>query len=347
MVPDILLSYFAANPMPTMWSVDRALEGSPVRETLQKYLEAIDHTLIEVKMTEPMFLFFNERVETPKRIHRARIEIFREEIESEITSLRLSRLRSRTGDDRPFPYDHPALQGTKLDCNGLVDLNRMLDPHGRRLLKNGFEFCVCLSLPGLNSMAWVEDVLLGLPGDSRRLVRLDPLLIQPTDGVSGMKHKMWVYGTTLGWEEIATLSEPAHGRWMPHPLTTGAVAFTDYVWDPRGNEVHFICEEVPQESAIYSRGSRYFHSIYLPETNTFRHIDGAVRLYDKDAITARLATHVRNAGKVGERLKLFQVDGEIHEEHWSALANAFFIWNQDVWNYLAPNPESRIPASWN
>jgi hypothetical protein len=109
--------------------------------------------------------------------------------------------------------------------------------------------------------------------------------------------------------------------------------------------VHFICEEVPQESVISYRGSRYFHSVYLPEANTFRHVDGAVRFYGKDGITARLATHVRNAGKVGERVKLFQVDGEIQEEHWSALANAFFIWNQDVWNYLAPNPESRIPAS--
>jgi hypothetical protein len=212
MVPDSLLDYFAANPIPTMWSVDRALKESPIRETLREYLEATDETLIEVRMAERRFLFFNEQLGVPERTHRARVEIFREEIEPEITRLRLSRLRSRAGGDRPFPYNHPALQGVGVDGNGLVSLDRMLDPGGRKLFSKGFEFCVCLSLPGLNSMAWVEDVLLGLPSDSKRLVRLDPLLIQPVGGIPGMEQKMWVYGTTLGWEEISSLSEPVHGR---------------------------------------------------------------------------------------------------------------------------------------
>ena len=166
-------------------------------------------------------------------------------------------------------------------------------------------------------------------------IRLDPLSVQPRDKYRGAEYRMWVYGVPLDWDQVSSLREDLHGRWMPDdPLSIGC-SFTDVVWSPRSGEVHFVCEEVPSPDQIYERGSRYLHAIFLPEEGHFIHVDGAVRYYSVDQMDSRLKTHVRKAGKAGQRVKIFRVEGAISTELWSALASSFFVWNQDVVRYVA------------
>jgi len=66
----------------------------------------------------------------------------------------------------------------------------------------------------------------------------------PVDKVPNMFYKMWLYGRPLDWDRLGNLEEPDTGRWMPDAYIKG-MPFTDFVWDRRGNEVHFRCEEVP------------------------------------------------------------------------------------------------------
>jgi hypothetical protein len=56
----------------------------------------------------------------------------------------------------------------------------------------------------------------------------------------------------------------------------------------------------------------------------------------------RHTKHVRNAGKMGLRKKVFKIDTPIAREAFSLIAQAFFVWNYDLTTYfretLSSNP---------
>jgi len=113
--------------------------------------------------------------------------------------------------------------------------------------------------------------------------------------------------------------------------------FTDIVWSPRGKEVHFICEEIPTHESINVRGSRYFHAIYVPEKEKFIHMDGAVRYFKTDEWDLRKDSHVRQIGKIGKRVKIFKLEGDLPIEFFCDLVQSFFYWNADIHRYLNDN----------
>ena len=141
-------------------------------------------------------------------------------------------------------------------------------------------------------------------------VRLDPLLHGPTGALSGHFYRMDVYGRPLDWDRIRNLQSPDHGRWLPGNLSRSSL-FTDYAWVPHDDEVDFICEELPPRDEVEERGSRYLHAVYDRRHHRITHLDGAVRVYNADELTSREASHVRNAGKVGTRVKVFRSDHQI------------------------------------
>ena len=149
-----------------------------------------------------------------------------------------------------------------------------------------------------------------------------------------MFYKMFMYGRPLDWSRIAGLRESEHGRWLPDGPLGRKSLFTDFCWQPRANEVHFTCEEVPV-LAVSPEASRYLHAIYLPERESFEHFDGALRVYTVEELSRRHDLHVRNAGKLGYRQKVFRADEAIPQEAFSAVTQAFFVWNYDIQTYLA------------
>ena len=111
--------------------------------------------------------------------------------------------------------------------------------------------------------------------------------------------------------------------------------FTDAVWTPRDGEIHLRCEECPKPLLASYRPSRYFHAIIDRARAVVTHCDGGIRIFDYTEAMARSSLHLREAGKVGARVKLFQLDGEIDNQLWSQLFQSLFIWNEDVRRFVA------------
>jgi hypothetical protein len=149
-----------------------------------------------------------------------------------------------------------------------------------------------------------------------------------------MFYKMWMYGRPLDWARVHALKEPEHGRWMPDSAGSGG-RFTDFAWMPRGDEVHFVCEEVPEPEVISTEAARYMHAVYSLGSRAIQHFDGALRLYEPSDILERGELHARHAGKMGLREKVFLVDGPQDPNVLSQVAQAFFVWNEDVGQYFS------------
>lgn len=235
------------------------------------------------------------------------------------------------------PYDHPDLEGISIDSDGLVSLNDFYYDvryfPGMNRKQTVFE--VLLSLPkAVNSMYWTMSELVKMAQTRLVKVRLDPMLFHDVNDYAPAFYKMRVWGKPLDWNRLAKLKEQEHSRWFPDPGWQEDVEFTDMVWTPRDDGVHFTCEEVPKLGARYFRASRYSHGIYEPNSHVFIHCDGAIRVYNYEELLSRHQDHVRQIGKIGKRIKTFQIEGEIDTTEWTDLTCSYFVWNNDLLNYF-------------
>lgn len=184
-------------------------------------------------------------------------------------------------------------------------------------------------------MYWFTLALERLPPDSEARVRVDPFLWGPAETFRAGFYKMWIYGRPLDWKRIATLSEEEHGSWQPGPLTSPSVRRTEFVWSPRGSEVHFECEEVPVLEEMKTRGTRYIHAVFDKRSELVTHFDCAIRTLDEERWADRDSSHLRKLSKIGTRAKLCRVDGALSGDLFSTLCATYFVWNQDVTYYFA------------
>ena len=261
-------------------------------------------------------------------------QIIFEEIREQIVLYR----NSCIGVDSMFPYNEsPSLNTIKEvleNPDGLVDINNFEISSGF-IQRKGFVYQIVPTLPSFNSSYWLSKVILRESSEHKFFIRLDPLFCTPIKQFLEFCFKARVYGQNLDWEEIHNLREEKHGKWQnDSPLNIKSL-FTEVVWTPRNGEIHFQCEEIPLMKEIHLRGSRYFHSILDKETMQFVHVDGALRFYTSDELISRESLHVKNAGKIGHRIKVFRVDGAIPIDLWGELVQSFFYWNDDVMNYIA------------
>jgi hypothetical protein len=191
-------------------------------------------------------------------------------------------------------------------------------------------------------MYWAMSELGGLACE--RKVRLDPLFVCPANEYRQVMYRMTVYGVPLEWQRLANLREPLQGKWIPDRGEHSDVEYTEVVWSPRDDGVHFACEELPKPGLARTRGARYFHSIYHPGSKTFVHADGALRLYSENELGSRAQVHLRRGGKMGTRAKVFAANGRIEREAWCRLVAAFFVWNADVQAYIGGKDMPLEPA---
>lgn len=333
MVDAQLLAEFTSRYLPASVVIEDVLESavSTVRESLSALLSRVSPARLEQLDHEAhqkaQVLF---RAGDPEM--RARLFVVSQEIMVAVQEARLTAVSTMQPGRIPPPYQHPALSGIFIDSEGLVPLSAFA-LQGDGLEVNGHVFFMMSPIQANNANFWTLTAIqrVGL-GDTVR-VRLDPLLHGPTERISGCFYSMIVYGKQLDWNRIADLREPEHGRWQPGSLSTRS-QFTDYVWDPRGSEVHFVCEEVPRPEDIRERGSRYFHAVFDKQSGHLKHVDGAIRLYTDAEHSVRVTQHVRHASKIGKRVKVFRADRPIATEALSELCPAFFVWNYDVARYF-------------
>ena len=338
MVDQQLLGVFARSYDPPYWVIEDLLETGPasVRAAISAALSEVPVTRIEEMSGDARA---NAKIMFGDHDHdlQARLFLVSRDMGGALERARLAALTHGQRQRRPTPYEHPALAGLEVDEEGLVPLNSF-ELSGDALCVNGHAFFVLRPVPGSNAPYWLlqqfdrKDLIEAVK------VRLDPLLHGPVEKLSGRHYKMDVYGRPLDWERIRTLRSDDHGCWMPGKMSRGFLR-TEYAWVPHGDEVDFLCEELPVREEVSQRGSRYLHAVYGKRGDRVTHLDGAVRVYSDDELEARARLHVRNAGKAGVRIKVFRTDRPIERDSLGDIVQAFFVWNYDVARYFgAPVP---------
>lgn len=329
-IPNEIIEYFSAKNIEVSFLVPDVINDveNPINQSVKKFIDSINIEILDNFLADKNNSFMCESYSKEATYYNARIGYISKIIKEEIVKRRIYYICKENYEEIPLPYNHPELKGILIDKNYLVSLPELKN----RPLKTVFQ--ILPSLPQLNSMYWCKQHLEKLNDNVAIYIRLDPFMHEPIETYREMFYKMLVYGAPLDWEDITNLREDRHARWMPSALTSDDVDFTDLVWSPRSDGIHFICEEVPKQSAIELRGSRYFHGIYNPENLYFSHFDGAIRFYKDSEILERKKHHVRNLGKLGKRVKIFQVNSIVDRDSWCNIAASFFIWNQDVIDYF-------------
>ncbi|MCK5051108.1 MAG: hypothetical protein KAS53_05185 [Candidatus Cloacimonetes bacterium] len=243
---------------------------------------------------------------------------------------RIKYLRSTT--NTPTPYKNLS-DSIDYDENYLIDTDKV--SYFRGIIKDSdFVYHVIPSIQQKNSMYWAFLALDNIAEYSSISVRLDPFMFKHKDDHRIMIAKMDIYGVPLDWNKINNLKETLHSKWMSDNYESSSYMFTEVVWERRSDGIHFICEETPNINNVHLRGSRYFHAIYNPDREVFTHTDGAIRIYDSVELKYRNTVHVRKSGKIGKRIKIFKVNGDIKREDWCILVSAFFVWNNDIYKYF-------------
>ena len=166
-----------------------------------------------------------------------------------------------------------------------------------------------------------------------------PKLVNKSLTAWGCLTRAWLdrllhHSTTINIRgESYRLKEPHHGQ-MRADGAKDSGEVTDFVWEPRNDGIHFVCEELPSPRFVDWRAARYLHSIYDPGSKIIVHFDGALRIYTGEQLRERQKQHVRNAGKAGTRIKIFRIDKPLERDAFSLVAQAFFVWNTDLATYF-------------
>lgn len=333
-VPNELVDYFAKSNHPIFWLVPRVLERN---DDLGHMLRDLSERLVAIPLSYDG--------DTPSWVGQLeglgeadyKLEVTIQVIGDAVAAKRLGLLSEAHVQDTVKPYDHPDLDDVVPDSDGLVSFESFCcDRHffpGLKRKQTVFEVLPSLA-KAVNSMYWTLRELVKITTKVRVKIRLDPLLVHDMSSYRPMFFKMLIWGRSLDWHRISELKQEEHLRWSPNPGWPQDVEFTDMVWTPRDNEIHVTCEEVPKLGAYRFRGSRYLHSIYVPDRHAFIHCDGAIRIYTREELLCRHQAHVRQIGKVGKRIKTFLVEGEFSADEWTNLSCSYFVWNDDFQNYF-------------
>jgi len=199
------------------------------------------------------------------------------------------------------------------------------------LERNGFRFTVCTTTAAPNSTFWLTRSFFQQELVPYMSVRLDPFLWGSCDIFRALMYKMIVYPKPLDWDGIGRLRE-RHCLEAHDPRDWEQV--TELYWEPRDDGIHFVCEELPKRSRVAFAAARYLHAIYDPGSEKITHFDGALRIYNDEEIAGRQADHLWTAGKTGIRRKIFRIDEPIGRESFTLVAQAFFVWNDDLKGYF-------------
>lgn len=293
---------------------------------LEKYIEKnnIDHLLSNRE---------NKEIETRAYFHV-------ENISRIIFETRISKLLDY---DNPEPNVFENISDLNIDKNSLVFM-RDFDLTFFSLCKNNLVYSLTPTTIASNSSYWIYQALLELTFKYKInfKIRLDPYIELPREDYNPMMYKMYVHGKPLNWKRLLTLRFDEFGQWMTEKDYHDH-QFTDYCWSPKKDgTIHFTCEEIPKGNLNRIKSSRYFHAIFRKNNGEFEHCDGAVRIYSDEELNYRMNYHVRNpeVRKIGKRIKIFQFDCEdndginLDKDMFSLLMANFYVWNQDVWNYL-------------
>lgn len=336
----VLEEYFGASPVGPLFDVSR-IERDPTHPLHPDVLEAFESVteaeVAEAKYDEDFHGHYGH-LPSSEQDWFAREWVVIHSLNNRICERRAISLRHQGETGRPPPYDLVQLKDLVLCQDRMVPLSAFHIEDGV-LVRGNHAFTILPPTPSPNSSYWLTRALDSPQVREVARVRLDPLLHGPADRFTRMSYKMLWYGPPLLWEDVRGIETEQSGRWKPASLGNGE--FTDFHWSPRGEEVHLAVEEVPTSDSLPAVPSRYFHAIFSRSRDAVIHLDGACRFFSPQERTTRVGTHLRHTGKMGYRVKVFRLDGEIEVGPVSRLGGTFFVWNYDVAQFFG----AEIPPS--
>ena len=336
----LTFDYFSRCLLVTVFEVLEILDNNkhPESKKLKRDFDSISKLELEKYVEDNHIDFYIDRHE--KKDYERRQFYFVHLINKEIAKYRIGNLTDTNL--RPAPYNSENLKSLIIDKNNLVSVNEFnIENFGFE--KGNFVYTLCPILEQSNSSYWIFLTILSFSNELKLnfKIRLDPCIEVPKKEYKPMFYKMLVYGKQLDWRRLINQKNDDFGRWF-NEKEYDRIGFTDYVWSPKDNEIHFTCEELPKENFKGVKTSRYFHAIFKKNTGGIIHCDGALRVYSDFELQNRLKFHVKESEvrKVGNRVKIFQYessennDKEIDQDTFCQIATNFFVWNDDVQQYF-------------
>jgi hypothetical protein len=329
-VPKSLVVDFASDPESPYEKALKKLNdpGWPLHGALCEFVERLPAEAVKAARGDK---FFNSIYGTDERLARAWFAQWL--LMQKASEARLKSISSDGAHSDGMPYAAECLRGIGVDSEGMVKLANFV-AIGGALARNGFNFTICPTTMSPNSTFWLLRSFADVGIADHVSVRLDPFLWGAAETFVPMMFKMIVYGQAVNWDGIAELKEPHHGR-MISDGPAERFELTEFCWDPRDDGIHFTCEALPASERIGFEAARYLHAIYDPAMEAITHLDGALRIYTASQFEERLAAgHLRKAGKAGVRRKIFRLDEPVSRDAFSLVAQAFFVWNDDMKTYF-------------
>lgn len=328
-VPKALILDFASDPESPYEKVMKKLNDPtwPLHKELSEFVDGLPTKAVDAALADKTFAFLYGRNERLARAWFAQWCLL-----ERASSARLRSISEAPRDGGSMPYAADCLDGVAVDEEGMVRLAEFEDA-GAPITKNGFSFTVCPTTAAPNSTFWLLRSFYEQRVADHVRVRLDPFLWGPSDEFPQPMFKMIVYARPVNWDGIGQLREQHHGR-MISDGPPDRSELTEFCWEPRDDGMHFICEALPARERISFEGARYLHAIYDPDSERMTHFDGALRIYDIDSLDRRHREHLRDAGKAGLRRKIFRIDEPVNRDAFSLIAQAFFVWNDDLAIYF-------------
>jgi hypothetical protein len=328
-LPEKLVLDFASDPLAPFDKLLKKASDSawPLYPDLSRCLASLHTNDIEIAYADNTFIGLygkNERL--------ARIWIVDRLLVEEAARRRLTILAAPAPAAETPPYTAESLRRMKVDGEGMV---RIADFgfNDATLSTDEFSFTVCSTTECPNSTYWLLRSFYNQGIADHVSVRLDPFLWGRSDSFPQTMYKMIVYAKPVNWEGIGKLKEIHHGQMRTDNRHENG-ELTEFLWEPRNDGIHFVCEELPSDRSVEYRAARYLHAIYDPEKSTIVHFDGALRIYSMAQLEERRKLHLRHAGKAGIRTKVFRIDQPLDRNAFSLIAQAFFVWNRDLVAYF-------------
>lgn len=129
-------------------------------------------------------------------------------------------------------------------------------------------------------------------------------------------------------------------RTLPTSMDMNHLIKTEFLW--KTNEAEFVktleTEELTCPDHPYDNWhiNRYIHAERDMAKKTFRHFDGAAKVYAQDKYKQRVDSVMPKNPRPAHYIKLFRIDGEINLEDWMELVSMFYKGNEMIIEYFDP-----------
>ena len=128
------------------------------------------------------------------------------------------------------------------------------------------------------------------------------------------------------------------GRTCPIPLDSYPLERTEFFWKTNEGESlkTLEIEEISSSASSYDQWhiNRYIHAQRDIAQKTFRHFDGAAKVYSLENYRERVDQAMPRHSRPAHYIKLFRIDGKIDLDDWLSLVSLFYKGNEMVIEYF-------------